>query len=256
MTLWLGKIWSGTARLLAMIMVVSLVSCIEGREEIWIEADGSGRADVTYSLPAAAARFQGGESGVRQLIENFLQKAAGITSSQCEVTTKGDRLKVRVQVSFLSALKLKELTQGDAKKKLPPAASHMAGKVTAELHGLALDFSRTISPGLALPGSGFMPASQFKDRELTYIFHLPKAATESNATRIEDAGRTLIWNFPLTEAIQGPVTTHFKMPLPIPPWAIALVAIVVLFIAFLLVMGARNLWRFGSLRGKREKVRV
>ena len=214
-------------RIVAMVATVLLVSCIDGREEIWLHADGSGRAEVSYSLPAAAARFQGGEAGVRQKIEEFLKKTTALDSTSCEVSTLADRLQIRVRASFKSALALRKLASGGAVSKLPSSASYMAGKVKVGLSGRTVDFSRTITAGGALPGAKFLPASQFEDRKLTYIIHLPLAADESDATRTEDGGRTLVWDFPLAEAVRAPVITHFKVKIPIPVWLVVAVVAVV-----------------------------
>lgn len=214
---------------------LSLASCIDGREEIWLHANGSGRAEVSYTLPAVAASFQGGEDGIRHLITGFLKDNPAISSSSLEVTTVGDQLRVHVRASFDSALKLKELSQGDALGKLPSSAKFMAGEVNVQLSGLSADFSRTITPGKAIPGALFIPKSQTKGRSLTYIIHLPKPATESNATCVQDAGRTLIWEHPLADAIRNPITTRFTAPIPIPPWVIALVVATIFIPAFFLI---------------------
>lgn len=219
-------------RILTVITACLLVSCIDGREEIWLNADGSGRADVSYSLPAVAATFQGGEEGVRRLIGDFLKNTPAISTSNCEVFTEQDRLKIRVQATFDSALDLKEISKGAALEKLPSSANYLAGEMAVDVDGRSIGFSRIITPGKALPGAIFLPVSQFKDRNLTYIIHLPEAATESNATRVENAGRTLVWDYPLAAAIQNPVTLRFKADFPIPPWAIAALAALVLLLAY------------------------
>ena len=41
--------------LLAALLALLLVSCIEGEEEIWLETDGSGRIEATYKMPTAVA---------------------------------------------------------------------------------------------------------------------------------------------------------------------------------------------------------
>lgn len=205
-------------RFLALMVTGLLFSCIDGREEVWLAADGSGRADVCYSMPLAAARLQGGEEGIRRMIGEFLGRSPAIESSAFEVMADQDRLKVRVRLTFKSALELAKITTGSSANKLPAAASHLVGEVKVDFHGLNVEFSRTLSPGSAMPGAFFMPASQFEGRNLTYIIHLPDAATESNATRTEDAGRTLVWDFPLAEAIQRPFTTRFKAPVSLPRW--------------------------------------
>lgn len=233
-------------RILTVITACLLVSCIDGREEIWLNANGSGRADVSYSLPAAAAGFQGGEAGVRRLIGDFLRETPAIAASSFEVFTEQDRLKIRVQATFDSALDLKEISKGASLEKLPSSASYLAGEMTVDVDGRSIGFSRTITPGKALPGAIFLPVSQFKGRNLTYIIHLPEAAIETNATRLENAGRTLVWDYPLAAAIQNPVTLRFKARIPVPMWVVASVAAVVLLLAYFAIrwkIGARNSFR-------------
>lgn len=233
-------------RILACLAAALLASCIDGREEVWVNADGSGRAEVSYSLPATAARFQGGEAGVRRMIEGFLKDAPGISTSTCEVTTEGDRLKIRVRTTFDSALELKEISKGEAIRRLPSSATGLTGDFQVAVNGLSIDFARTIKAGDAFPGAGFIPVSQFKDRQLTYIFHLPKAATSSNATRTENSGCTLIWDFPLAQAIQGPVTTRFTAPIPLPRWAVFTLCVIG---AVIVVFTSRKLFRAKSPTG-------
>ena len=146
-------------RLLACVATALLASCIDGREEVWVNADGSGRAEVSYSLPAAAARFQGGEAGVRRMIEGFLKDAPGISNSSCEVTTEGDRLKIRVRTTFDSALELQQISKGEAMSKLPSSATGLTGDFQVAVKGLSIDFARTIKAGDTFPGAGFIPVS-------------------------------------------------------------------------------------------------
>lgn len=205
-------------RILTPVVAGSLVSCIDGHEEVWLNADGSGRAAITYDIPAAAARFQGGEDGVTKMLGEFLKSTPAMRDSSFEVATHNGRMMVHVQASFDSALELKNISKDRSMGKLPSSATGLTGYTTVNVNALTVDFSRTIDAGSALPGSCFMPASQFEGRGLSYVIHLPVAAIESDATRIEDEGRTLIWNFPLAQAIKGPVTTRFKAKIPVPTW--------------------------------------
>ncbi len=208
-----------------------LVSCIDGREEIWIHADGSGRADLTYTVPALAAELQGGRMGLTRMLQDFSQRTPSLTAFGYDLTESNDRLTIHVIANFASALALKEVTKGDSLAKLPAAASELAGEVNVNLAGRTVDFSRTIAAGKALPGAFFMPASSFAGRNLTYIIHLPEPTVESNATRIEDGGRTLIWEVPLTDAISTPFTLHFKSRLPLPAWLLLVVTLVLVLVA-------------------------
>lgn len=229
-------------RLIALGAVLLLGSCIDSREEVWLKADGSGRAEISCSLPASAARFQGGEAGIRKLIGDFLANTPTIHSSRHEVTTENERVNIHVQVAFDSALDLQEIATGDSMAKLPSSAADLAGRVDVKIRGRTVDFTRRISAASALPGAIFMPASNFKGRRLVYIMHLPAAAEISNATRTENAGRTLIWDFPLGQAILAPVTTHFTMPIPIPTWLIVAAVAVALLAAWMVrfVIRARS----------------
>ncbi len=229
-----------TTRALVLVTALAAISCIDGREEVWLEADGSGRAEIAYSLPAVAARLQGGEAGIAKLIDGFLKGTPAIKTSTHEVTAKDDRLTVLVKVSFDSASELGGVSKSPAIEKLPAAATGLTGVINVDMHGRTVDLSRTINAGRALPGSTFMPASQFDGRSLEYIVHLPRPAEESNASRIENAGKTLIWNFPLSQVIQGPVTIRFKASVPIPRWIIGSVVGVALAAAFVLV---RAIWK-------------
>lgn len=203
-------------RFLAFTVAGLLSSCIDSREEYWLEAGGNGLAELTYSIPAAAAALHGGESGIREMIAVFLKKTPEISASSYQVVTEGNRLRVVVNATFDSALAMKEIVSGAALKTLPPAVSHLAGEITTDLSGRTIDFSRRISPSKALPGAAFLPKSQLEGHRMIYIMHLPSAPVESNATRVEDAGRTLVWDYPLTQAVKAPLITRFKMPVPIP----------------------------------------
>ncbi|RYD18940.1 MAG: hypothetical protein EOP88_20810 [Verrucomicrobiaceae bacterium] len=215
-----------------------LVSCIDGREEVWLNEDGSGRADVRYSLPAAAARFQGGADGVRKILGEFLAGAPGIRDATHEVTTEGDRLVIHVRAAFDSVREVKKSTSTKSMRELPSSAKGLAGDVKVSMEGRTIGFSRTIEAGNALPGIAFLPGAPMEGRHLIYILHLPVAAAESNATRVENEGKTLVWDYPLDQAVKGPVTTRFKVRVPVPAWlwgtgaggVLAAGAVVVIFV--------------------------
>jgi len=202
-------------RVLAAVISVLLVSCIDSREEFWIEADGGGRALITCTIPAAVARLQGGDAGIRKLIAGFLHAKPSIKRSSHEVVTANGRTTVVVGFAFDSALDLMEASSRESLERLPSAASHFLGEMQAEWSGRSLEISRRISPGEALPGAAFMPASSLDGRLVT-IMHLPAPASASNATRTENSGRTLVWETPFAEAVKSPVIYRFKMDVPLP----------------------------------------
>jgi len=197
-----------------------LTSCIDGREEVWLNADGSGRADLTYDIPATAAKFQGGVAGVETLLDGVLKDFPGATK---EVRLEGGRLKVRVRLSFASADEISKISTSIAGGKTPKQFEYIAGQFEVSRRLRTVDFKRTVSPGKALP-TAFIPPSEFKNRKLMYILHLPVVPTESTADRSENGGLTQIWEQPLAAAIRKPMVIHFKAKIPVPGWLVGLVA--------------------------------
>lgn len=214
------------SRLWMVVVCGLLASCIDGREEFWLAADGSGRAEIRYEVPASLARGCGGEAGLAKLLDEFIRETPTLTHASRRVTCVGDRMVVDFRASFNSALDLIEAVSGDSalsSGNLKPVVEPLIGHFKIQRSGRTLELTRTVRPSKALPGSFLMPASQFDGRRLVYIVHLPLAAPESNATRTADGGRTLIWDQALQDGLKDNVVIHFKAAVPIPWWLIAAV---------------------------------
>lgn len=207
--------WRFIFRALVAGIMLLLVSCIDSREEFWIEANGSGRGQITYTIPATAARIHGGDAGIHKLIEDFFQATPSIKRPRHEVLTADGRTTVMVEFSFDSALDLMRTSSADSLDQLPDAAAHFFGKTHVSWQGRDLEITRSLSPGKALPGAAFLPASQLEGRLVT-LMHLPSAARSSNATRTENGGRTLIWETSFADAVKTPLNHRFKIELPLP----------------------------------------
>ena len=223
-----------------LLLCLFVSSCIDGKEEIWLNADGSGKAEFTYEIPASAAAFKGGAKGVDELIAGLLEGHPRATHSTVK---DGDRLKIFVHLPFNSPQELQDLAGSEKSGSMPESFKSLAGTVDFKQSGRTIDISRTINPGRALPGARFYPESQLKGRQLNYIVHLPIPASGSNATRTEDSNRTLIWEVPLSKALRGPITTEFQAVIPIPPsWLLPLgIGLLIIgFGIFLLVRKLRN----------------
>jgi hypothetical protein len=206
-------------RLAATAVALASASCIDSREEFWLEADGSGRAEIRISAPAAALAMKGGEEGVSRMIEDFMRNAPEIRDSAHQVRTEGDRAVIELRIAFDSALDLVDLAQGPSVRALPDAATHLAGEVEVDFNGRTLELERSASPGKALPGAALLPAKTLDGHRLLSIVHLPASAFDHNATRVENGGRTLVWDVPLAEAVRKPVVSRFKMKVPL-PWGL------------------------------------
>lgn len=190
-----------------------LSSCIDGHEEYWLQADGSGRVEIHHAIPAAAAKLHGGESTIRAMIDDFLRGTPGIRDASQEVSTSDGRTHIRIRCAFDSALDLAKLADGPSSARMPAAARQLLGRIETSLHGRTIHFRREISP--ALPAA-LLPAAALDGHRLRYILHLPAVARDSNATRRENAGKTLVWEIPLAQAAAAPVVTRFTMDVPLP----------------------------------------
>ena len=214
----------------------TLVSCIDCREEFWLAGDGSGRAQIRYSMPASMARSCGGEQGLRELLDKFIRQTPTLTNAERRVSCDGERTVVDFRASFDSAADLIAELRGDtalSSGNLKPVVAPLIGQFKFHRSGLTVDLTRTVEPGKALPGSFFMPTSQFEGRRLEYILHLPMVPEESNATRTADGGRTLIWDQSLQDGLKNGVVIHFKGAVPVPWWALAAVAAVLAALGWL-----------------------
>ncbi|MEO0018770.1 MAG: hypothetical protein RLZZ522_2053 [Verrucomicrobiota bacterium] len=206
-------------RLLACAACLTLLSCIDGHEEYWLEADGSGRAAIHYEVPAAFAASLGGTQGIEEILDRFIRETPTLTHATRQVTRTGDRLTVELNASFNSVLDLIAAVSGDSALTAGAAGSALdplIGKFDVRQQGLTVDFSRTVFPAKALPGSSFMPAAQLDGRHLVYILHLPVPAQETNATHTEADGRTLIWDQPFKGGAVKQLPLRFKAKLPLP----------------------------------------
>jgi hypothetical protein len=208
-----------TLRLIIVCLGFSLTSCIDGHEEYWFAADGSGRAEIMYSVPAIAAKLHGGSDGIRTMIERLFLGNPKLTNTHFEVTQAGDRLTIQLRAHFASVRDLVAISHGETMQKLLSPIAGLVGKTDLKIAGRTVDFTRTIAAAKAVPGGSLIPRSSLADRKLVYVVHLPVEAESANATRTSDGGKTLEWEIPLRDAIAKPVTLHFTGKVPIPLWA-------------------------------------
>lgn len=208
------------ARFLAALACLLLSSCFDIREEVWVHADGSGRAVLNYTLPESALLLAGGTSGIEARIRTLVATQPEIRLDAVEVSTGNDEAKIVVKLSTDSMLSLIDLQESEAFQQMPDAASNIAGTVVLKLKGLDIDFTRTVKVREALGlASLAIGGEERAKRSLEYIIHLPKAAKESNATTVADGGKTLVWKATLGEALKKPVVTRFRAAMPIPWFA-------------------------------------
>ncbi len=222
-------------KLAILLVLLTLPSCLDSEEEVWINADSSGAGRITLTVPSAATSLHGGEAGVKKLAEDFLKSSPAFSTYLVETKTENRRTTVTAAFTFDNALDLLDPSLAENMENLPGGGSEFMGKTEIEFQGLNLAFSRRTELSKAIPGAIFFPKSQLTGHQVKTTIHLPKAATSHNATSTADAGRTLIWITPLATAMRQPVETNFTMPLPIPWLTIAVAALTILLLFSFLI---------------------
>ena len=236
-------------RTLALLLCALVVSCIDGHEEYWLERDGSGRAELVYDVPAAMASAMGGVEGVRETLDRFVRETPTLYDATREVSRSGDRLKVVLKARFHSVEDLIKAVSGDSALGSADGTSPLdplIGDFDVKQEGLKVFFRRTVRPGRALPGASLLMADRLKGRKLEYVLHLPVPAKRSNASRLEDGGRMLVWECPLDSGKLRPLPLEFEAEMPLPlAWIAGGAGGAALAVA-VVALGVRRLRRNGA----------
>jgi len=190
-------------------------SCIDCREEYWIERDGSGRATAEYNIPASFLAMRG-ESALRDSVKAWMSAHKQLVLESFDISHAGDRATVKASVSFRSALDLVSIATDGSLDDVSSTTKALVGHFDFRSHGREVELCRTVRPSDALGGGLLVPASEINGRRFVYTLHLPAAAVSSNATRTEDGGKTLIWDHPLADGMTEPIVVRFKANMPIP----------------------------------------
>ena len=208
-----------------------LAGCFDIREELWVHRDGSGKAELTYVIPASALLLAGGSDGLEQKIRTMIATQPKLSLDALQIKEVATGVEVSATVSTKSMLSLLDLKKGEGVRQLPGAAIDLAGDFDVRLKGLDIDFTRTVKVKEALGMLSIGVGKEERDRRrLVYILHLPVPPEESNAMKVEDGGKTLKWEITLGEAIKKPVVTSFRARMPIPTavwYGLALVIVAV-----------------------------
>lgn len=219
-----------------------LTSCIDSREEIWLNPSGSGKVRITVSVPSSAIALRGGSDAITTSIDTLLSRHPGVSSVHKEITTADNRSTIDVSFEFDSALKLSSsMAESADDPDIPAPLRHFMGRTTLRQDGLGITGERVIHIEKAIPGSGLL-ASATTGNRLQTILHLPLAASEHNATRVENGGNTLIWDIPLATAMRSAHIQRVQVRAPKPLLAgIIITAAVFVGAAILLWRSRRRL---------------
>jgi hypothetical protein len=219
---------------LALLPALLLVSCLDYREELWIEGDGSGRIEATIAIDSELGAPTDGGSGQPDKIEAQLRElfaateGAKLESYQTQV--QGTKRIWDFTVSFRDLRKLKPALAagrgnigavfGDFEiERIPDGRLSVRRTVSFD------DGSPPAATDPAAPGEGIGQAlgkafggllanTMFAGRNLDYITHFPTEVIGANSSAINRETNTVTWRIPLAQASQGPVVMSAEIKRP------------------------------------------
>lgn len=210
------------------ILLVSLNSCIDGEEEVFLNADGSGRMKVQYRVPGMLLSQREADELVAIIDKEVgekdnLQLVANRVDSQ-----KGQKI-IRIEIEAKNVVELDgmlddhgEGSESEATGKTDKILHALLGEMEVTISGLsasvkrAVDLDPLLHEYLGKNGSVLLGESEFR-----YTVHLPEAVEQSNAHETSQDGKTLKWVYKLRECKQTPINMHLQAPISIPWWGYA-----------------------------------
>jgi hypothetical protein len=229
----------GVIFFLLVLPVFFLSSCVEGEEEVWINADASGRMVVHYELPSVAKSQLAIPEDVLRTLKLIDEREQGIEIQSLTFDTS-NKVIFHLEATFDNALDLLELAERSEETLVENGIASqsqiaaISGNVAFKIDGLTPSFRRSVSidglfPAMVKYRPGMLGPSNFK-----YTIHLPAKVKETNADTISADGRTLSWTFLLKDHFEQPMEMILSAGLPIPWWAWLALAIIAFGLAWLI----------------------
>ena len=236
------------------LVTVLLNSCIDGEEEVFVEANGSARVKAVYRVPGVIFSAEDAEELRGNVIEEVAkQKHLTLITNRVDKENGNRVVTIEIETDDMMALEgsLAEHAPGVSPSKADKMLHAIMGNITVSLHGLSADFSREVDLGpLLRENLGKSSATILGDSEFRYIVHLPEAAGQSNAHFVENGGKTLKWAYKLRECAHKPILLKMMAPIPLPWWIYAVVIAAGLLIAWSGYARIRKVKRASSPAGE------
>lgn len=217
--------------LLVLLPALILTSCLEGEEEIWINADASGRLVAHYDVPARVLTELGDPEDFIRALRLVDEGEDGIEISELQFTQSGGRAVFHLEATFQDARELLSISERNEELFIeetnsdPENLDGIAGDINFDLKWLTPTFHRTVSPADIFPEIVKKRPKMLGPATFKYTIHLPAAIKESNAHVVSDDGKTVSWAFRLSEHFDQPMEMSFTTELPIPWWAWVILAL-------------------------------
>ncbi|MBT8043823.1 MAG: hypothetical protein KJO79_02635 [Verrucomicrobiae bacterium] len=204
------------------ILAVLLNSCIDGEEEVFINADGSAKVKAVYRVPGILMNAQDSEELRTSITEEIArQKNLKLLTNRIDLEQGRRVLTIEIATDDVTALegKLSDQTMGGNPSKADKILHAIIGKIVVNLDGLSAELTRNIDLKPLLDEYlGKNSASVLGESEFRYTVHLPTAVERSNAHEVGNGGRTLKWTYLLRDSQKRPMKLNMVARVPIPWW--------------------------------------
>ncbi len=225
--------------LFTLLAILTLSSCIEGDEELWLNRDGSGRIEATYRMPPTLMNRFGGATSLQERLIAAIEKEPGIRIEHISHHIEGAQVVFELRADFDDAISFIELPSKHFRDPetpdKPATLESFFGEMDLKLTGLSLEFHRNIDLSPILPLSVQENGALLGDSAFNYTLHLPTKPSTHNATSVSDEGTTLHWSFPLKDHVKTPMHLHATLFLPLPWWLWTALALLILLLPYALL---------------------
>ncbi|MGJ8676628.1 MAG: hypothetical protein ACSHX0_03860 [Akkermansiaceae bacterium] len=220
--------------LILSLICILLHSCIDGEEEVFLYQDGSGRARAEYRVPAILLTDVEGKA-LEESIRRGVEGSPHLKLVTNQVTLeKGYRvIQIEVESDNVQKLKVDDDSEVDHSSSL---LLTIIGDIELDMQGLSASIERRVDLGPLLHKQfGSANFDALGDSIFRYTIHLPKAAAESNAHLISNAGKTLQWSYVLADVENQPILLKLVAPVPLPWWFYLCAAVTTLFLVLIII---------------------
>jgi len=228
------------ASCLLILPLLFLSSCVEGEEELWINADASGKIKAHYSIPSVAMKDLGNPEDYLRSIEIIDEQEKGLTVERAHFTKTKSRITFQIEATFQNASELLEIADRSQKiliqeaRSSPEQIEALLGQIDLRIASLNPTFSREIHLKELLPKMVQKNPKMLGKSTFRYTINLPVAIRHSNAHALTNERRTATWTFLLKDYTQTPMAMFLQTQLPLPWWIFTLLLIVALLTIWLI----------------------
>lgn len=219
-------------------LALLLSGCLEGEEEIWLAADGSGRFQASYKMPPAIMNSFGSAEGFVDTLKAAAERDKHVDLTQ--ITHRRERGSVLVEFAgtfddfrMLCTFPKRQLRDPHHPDQ-PVQSEALFGTIDLKITPLKISYDRSIDLSAVLPKSIKRAPAILDDSTFRYILHLPVEASTSNAANFPDAAQRLEWTFLLKDYASKPMKLHAEGRLPWPRGILLILPLLALLVPILI----------------------